>query len=225
MKNVIKTVGSQFANSPTLVGIIERLNLAIEADVDIDNFYDFVWNIETAQGFGLDIWGRIVGISRSWTIPANIPYLGFQNGTYPPDFTAFDDTGIWFDPKNAATQTYMLLDPAFRQLILLKALANISQSTCPNINKLLLQFFGAGARAYVNNLGKMSIRYTFEFSLTPLQFAIFSNSSLLLCPAGVQATMMQIVLPVFGFVEAGTISSAPFGSAPFIPEDAINAIS
>jgi hypothetical protein len=64
MENVQQTVISQYGNSPTMSALINSFNLAVEANVDIDNFYDWIWNIDTAQGFGLDIWGRIIGVSR-----------------------------------------------------------------------------------------------------------------------------------------------------------------
>lgn len=69
MKKVRQTIISQFANSPTILRIIESQNEAIDPSADIDNFYDLVWNIDTAQGFALDIWGRVVGIDRNALLP------------------------------------------------------------------------------------------------------------------------------------------------------------
>lgn len=71
MRDWIKTVISQYGNSPTLLAIIETFNESIRPDVDIDNFYNTVWNIDTAEGFGLDIWGRIVGLPTGRYIYTN----------------------------------------------------------------------------------------------------------------------------------------------------------
>lgn len=60
-----ETVISQYANSPTILGLVEKFNAAIGVTIDIDNFYSWIWDVDTAQGFGLDIWGRIVGVSRT----------------------------------------------------------------------------------------------------------------------------------------------------------------
>jgi Protein of unknown function (DUF2612) len=60
-----ETVISQYANSPTLLAIIENFNAAIDVSTDLDNFYSWIWDIDTAQGLGLDIWGRIVGVNRT----------------------------------------------------------------------------------------------------------------------------------------------------------------
>jgi hypothetical protein len=45
MNNVLETVISQYANSPTIVGMIERFNDAIKTEVDIEKIYNFVWNV------------------------------------------------------------------------------------------------------------------------------------------------------------------------------------
>lgn len=71
MKRVSQTIISQYGASPTILALIEKLNLAIDPSADLDRFYAWIFNIETAQGFGLDIWGRIVGVNR--TIQTNPP--------------------------------------------------------------------------------------------------------------------------------------------------------
>lgn len=59
------TIISQYANSPALTGMIDSFNAAVDTTDDLANFYAWVWNVSTAQGFGLDIWGRIVGVTRT----------------------------------------------------------------------------------------------------------------------------------------------------------------
>ena len=69
MSNYTETIISQYGNSPAILSLLDSFNSAVEPYADIDNFYVWVWDVSTAQGFGLDIWGRIVGVSR--TIPTN----------------------------------------------------------------------------------------------------------------------------------------------------------
>ena len=64
MLNVEQTIISEYGNSPTLCQLVHNIDLYLDPRADIDNFYNWVWNIDTAQGFGLDIWGRIIGVSR-----------------------------------------------------------------------------------------------------------------------------------------------------------------
>jgi hypothetical protein len=116
-------------------------------------------------------------------------------------------------PTDPAT---VLTDDQFRQLILLKALANISRASSYSINTLLLQWMAGRGRAYVNDLGNMEIRYMFEFPLQPYEIIIITQSGIFLRPSGVGGWMVNTVLPVFGF-SGMTDGSAPFGQAPFMP--------
>ena len=61
MRNLKDTVISQYAHSPVMLSLIQSWNDAIDTAADLQAFYDTVWNVSTAQGFGLDIWGAIVG--------------------------------------------------------------------------------------------------------------------------------------------------------------------
>lgn len=220
MRDVEKTIISQYANSPTITKLIYNMNQYFRVDTDFDNFYNYVWNIETAQGFGLDILGRIVNIPRQIQIQPNIEYFGF-NEALPGSFPFNEGT---FYNGVPATQTYILSDDAYRQLILVKALANISATTAPAINQLLQNLFAGSGRCYAIDDGNMQMHYVFEFLLTPYQFAIMTSGALP-TPAGVTVGLLNAVLPCFGFSEAGTDSAAPFGQAPFIQPGAIeNAI-
>jgi len=190
----------------------------IDPTTDFDNFFNYVWNVETAQGFGLDIWGRIVGIKRELLIPQTPPYFGFKEAM--PGSHSFDEQPFYDGPP--ASQTYSLADDAYRQLILVKALANISATTAPALNQLLQNMFAGRGRCYVNDLGGMKLRYVFEFDLTVYEFAIMTQSGALPRPAGVSASLLASALPLFGFNEAGA-SASPFGEGIFLPIGATNA--
>ena len=70
------TVLSQYANSPTIMGLIEAWDGGLDQTRDFNSFYDNVWNVDSAWGYGLDIWGRIVGIARVLKL-ADLPTFGF----------------------------------------------------------------------------------------------------------------------------------------------------
>jgi len=213
--DLTQTVISQYGNSPTILQLVENMSEYLDSRADINAFFDFVWNLDTAQGFGLDIWGRIVDISRELTIPEDPLFFGFNEalpGSYP-----FEEQPFYSGPGR--TQTYRLSDDAYRKLILVKAMANISATTAPAINALLQVMFSDRGRVYVNDIGHMMLRYTFEFDLAPYEIAIMTQSRALPRPAGVKAFLFNGVLPMFGFSEAG-YSAAPFGEGVFIPETA-----
>lgn len=219
MINVEETIISQYGNSATITQLVRDMDQYIDPRADFDTFYDFVWNVETAQGFGLDIWGRIVNIVRTLLIPPPILNFGFNEaGSQAKPF----NEAPFYDGIPPASETYFLADDAYRKLILVKALANISATNAPTLNQLLQNLFGDRGRCYVNDMGGMALRYTFEFDLTTYEFAITTQSGALPRPAGVASSMFNSALPLFGFSEAGP-SAAPFGQGVFIPQGAINA--
>lgn len=217
MQNYKDTLLSQFANSPTIVSLIESFNDAIDPSVDLNNFYDFVWNVDTAQGFGLDIWGKIVNISRLLTVDATVQYLGYKEALaaapQASDPAPFDQAPFYNGVQ--VTSTVSLADDAYRQLIMVKALANITNCTAPNLNKLLQFLFADRGLAFVPDTGNMTIRYVFTFDLTDVERAIVLKSGALPRPAGVLAQAMTFdPRNTFGFNEAGFTQSG-LGSQPF----------
>lgn len=204
-----RTVISQYANSPTLRQLIRNMDEYINPDTDFDAFFDYVWNVETAQGFGLDIWGRIVGVGRMLTIPGNETFLGYKEAI---NWQPFNQAPMYTGTR--ATQTYRLADDAYRKLILVKALANISDCTSPSLNRLLSNLFAGRGRCYVSDTGQMEFRYVFEFALEPYEIAILTQSGAIPKPAAVLANVLQVDLPTtFGFKEA--VLMQPFGSGVF----------
>lgn len=209
------TIISQFANSPTLTQLIFNMNEYIDPRTDFDNFYDFVWNVSTAQKWGLDIWGRIVNVSRNLLIPSDPDYLGFAEAA---DFQPFGQAPFYSGA--VTTQTFTLSDDAYRTLIMVKALANISACTVPSLNQLLQNLFKGRGRCYVTDTGNMQMRYTFEFALQPFELAIMTQSGAVPRPAGVLASVLQVDLSTtFGFAESG--DSQPFGSGVFFTSSGI----
>lgn len=181
------TVASQYKNSPTLLQLIDNFNQYIDPGANLQAFYDLVWNIDTAQGFGLDILGRIVGASRQVNVPAVFPV-------------------------RVAPGLRSLTDDQFRILLYATALTNISGTSIPEINTVLRRLFAGRGNAYaVDNLD-MSIRYALAFAATGYDFAIMAQSNALPRPAAVK-TSISTIQPYFGFSEAGSWST--FGEATF----------
>lgn len=208
-----QTIISQYANSPTLMRLIENMGQYLDARADMLAFYNFVWNVDTAQGFGLDIWGKIVGVSRLLKISAANKTFGFSNEDIPPDWAPFNQ-GTFNNGSNV-TQTYLLPDDLYRVLILTKALSNIVATTSASLNQLLRNLFPGRGRCYVVDSGDMAMRFVFEFSLSAAEYAILTQSGALPHPAGVAYSV--IVIPAagtFGFRQQGNLVR-PFNDGVF----------
>lgn len=188
MQNVQDTLLAQYANSPILVGLIDAFNEWIDPTIDINNFYNYVWNVQTAQGFGLDIWGRIVGVTRQIKLTPLPNYFGFEEGS--PSFSPFNVEPFYAGPP--ATTVYTLSDAAFQVLIMTKALANICSFTAPAVNALLQYLFAGRGSCYVLELSPMQIEYVFNFPLTSWEAAVIQQPSLMPRPAGVGVTITVV---------------------------------
>lgn len=209
MKNIEKTIISQYAHSPVILDLIHHFNACICPQDKLQEFYHAVWNINTAQDYGLDVWGRIVGVDRDFKVTPKDHYLGFSDG-----FLAFND-GIW-SVGDGATAVYTLNDDAYRKLIMIKAMKNIIYATAYNINRLLIAMFGDRGRVYFLKIGTMKARYVFQFNLTPTERTIIFQSDILPRPSGVLVDFFEPKAgQYFGFKEANL---TPFNNGVFYLE-------
>lgn len=175
-----QTVLSQYANSPIILALIESWSEAIDPLARFDEFFDIVWNIDTAQGFGLDIWGRIVGVTRVLHVPVPGDNLGFQQQDGADTF----DHGVWYG-KGTLTQNYSLTDSAYRRLILAKAALNITNGSAPSINAIMMALFPDYGNSYVRDDGNMTLTYVFGEPISAVDRSIVTQSGVLPKPAGV----------------------------------------
>lgn len=176
-----KTVLSQYANSQRIGTILEGWNQAFDPESLIDIWYQKVWNLETAQGYGLDVWGRIVGVDRVLKVSSS-KYFGFSEAN---DLTEEGFNSAPFYSGSSVTSNYRLSDDGFRQLIYAKALANITDGSVLSLNAILMTLFGSQGNAYVKDNADMTMTYVFDFIPTDVQVSIIQNSGVLPRPAGV----------------------------------------
>ena len=215
--DVWTTVISQYANSEILTTLITDMAQYLDQTKNFDDFFDLIWNVDTAQGYGLEVWGRIVDVSRTLDLPSGSNF-GFAEAS-----------GAGIDTFGAAsfyagaplTSNFMLSDSSYRTLIFAKALSNITDGSIPSINQLLLNLFPNRGNAYVQDgypyqgqffgfeeaqdtqpFGQapfysgrpnpnMSITYVFNFQLTAVELAIVSQSGAIPKPTGVFARVLQ----------------------------------
>lgn len=152
-----------------------------------EDFYHLIWNVDTAQGVGLDIWGRIVVIGRALEVPEG-DYFGFKTNQ-PQSWTPFNNS-TFYTGQNV-TSTYFLQDAAYRTLILAKALSNISDTNSRSLNRVLRNLFPGRGNAYVLDKGGMEVDYVFEFALEPWERAVVYADNILPRPAGVKVNVIE----------------------------------
>lgn len=215
--DVWSTVISQYANSPILTQLIVDFSQYVDQTANFDNFYDYIWNIDTAVGHGLNVWGRILNVSRTLAIPVG-SYFGFAEAV-GDGIDTFDVARFYSGADT--TQNFNLADDAYRTLLFAKALFNICDGSIPAINQILTNLFPNRGNCYVaegypfqgfffgfqeaidtqpfgqapfySNLAQpaMTLTYVFDFKLTGLELAIVSTSGAIPKPTGVKAFVLQ----------------------------------
>lgn len=182
------TIISQYANSTVLTALIGNFDQYVDQTQNFDNFYDDIWNVATAQGFGLDVWGRIVGVQRVLQVQSSGPYFGFEESA--PSGQPWNQAP--FFSGGTLTNNFALSDAAFRTLIYAKALTNISNGSIPAINQILLNLFPGRGNCYVADPGGMALVYTFAFHLSSTELAIIGQSGALPKPVGVSSSIVSL---------------------------------
>lgn len=185
-----QTVISQYANSPRLLALIQSFSDAIDANGLSDAFYNNMWNIDTAIGYGLDVWGAIVGVRRTLYIPGGQTgnLFGWGNDAVPSNYFGWDQAP--WNSNNNVTPNYTLTDTDYRRLILVKALSNISDRSIQSMNSALMIMFAGQGNVYVQDTGNMTGNYLFKFQPSVLDLAILQQSGAFANPSGVLMTVV-----------------------------------
>ncbi|HDL5817258.1 TPA: DUF2612 domain-containing protein [Mannheimia haemolytica] len=193
-----KTIISQYANSPIMNRIIQFADEYLETKDCFRQFYNIYWDIDTAEGVGLDFWGVVLGLSRFVEINDQTTCQG----------SSIASTEL----KDKVNPTsYRMNDAMYKSMLFVKAMTNIVYATAPNINKILQILFKERGRAYFVKSGTMTARYVFEFKLLDVEKAIVMT--LLPRPTGVLCDFYEPEqLYTWGFNEN---ELAPFGQAAF----------
>lgn len=188
--DVWTTILSQYANSAIITQLCVNMGQYVDQTKNFSDFFDNIWNVDTAFGYGLDVWGRIVGVSRIVQLPSSpTAFLGFEESADPLR-TPFGQAP--FFGGQSLTTNFALADGPFRTLILAKALANICDGSIPAINQLLRNLFPNRGNCYIADGLNLSMVYTFNFVLSLVEVAIVQTSGVLPRPAGVSVTVSHL---------------------------------
>lgn len=148
-----------------------------------------VFDLTTANDFGLSVWGIILDIPLSFGLPSSgaRPVFGFgvfnqnfNNGNFGRD--AAGVAGLTIDQKR------LVLRLRYYQLV--------SDGTVPHTNYVLQQVFGMG---YVLDPEDMTATYVFPTALGSGVLAVLQEFDLLPRPAGVEINILIDPGNVFGF--------------------------
>jgi hypothetical protein len=188
MNNYSQTIITQYQTSPVITTMLGNLNDNLDPSADLLSFYNTIWNIATATGYGLDVWGRIIGVSRNLQVAQTFNYFGFAEATGTQPF----GLGVLYTGGSiGGVSTLTLTDDVYCSLLLLKARANITDCSGQQINALLTGLYARRGNCYVVDNNDMTITYVFKFILTASDYTVLAQSGVLPRPAGVSYSILQ----------------------------------
>lgn len=180
--NLLQNILWQYDQSPNLVALVQKKQdwYSLQQTAFWSNWFDDVFNLHTANDFGLAVWAIIL----------DIPIFA-DTGASPDNYGAwgFDPYGENFDHGNFATSgSGVVLTTAERRSILrLRYHQLTTNGSVTSINEALADVFGAGNAHVVDNYN-MTITYTFTTPISAPLLAVLQSFDVMPRPAGVSAT-------------------------------------
>jgi len=189
------TVQSQYSASPHILNLVDAFWECIDPEADIESIYNNMVNPDTAAGFGLDVWGRIVAIGREYiAVDESAKYFGYKPIADPSGRIDTFNRAPFYKSFNGKVR---LEDNAYRTYIFIKALINIGDSSLAYLNRVFAEMFPE-AKICVIHIDTMSLRIVIQSYLSEADKAALLKLPWL--PAGVRLEMFQVIVPTFGFL-------------------------
>ena len=205
------TVQSQYSASPRILFLADYYWSMLDPTESINLMLKKMIDPVTAEGSGLDAWGRIVGIKR-----ALVPTVG--------EYLAFDPAGLDNElgdsfnnaPWNPLLASGMAPDAVYRIYVFVKAMLNIGNGSLADLNRYFsLLYEDSGIT--VLHVGTMVLR-VMDFGGRLTSADMLALKSLDWAPLGVGWQLWQGEPDCFGFAGSGL---KPFDQAPFIGDNVI----
>ena len=209
------TIQSQYAASPHITALVEAFWQALKPDADIKSIYDNMVNLDTAAGFGLDVWGRIVAIGREYASKdTTSPYWGYKAplGIDNPRMRNFNNAPYYKE----RTGKIKLSDNAYRTYIFLKAMINIGDGSLASLNRMIHTLFPS-AKIALLHVDTMVLRLVIQSEIAQSDLDALFNLPWL--PAGVGLEIYQVITPTWGLEGSGleTLDNGTFTLNDIIP--------
>lgn len=179
--NLVKALLWQHDNAPALRSLIESKQdwYNINQDSFWESWYRDIFNIDTANDFGLAVWGRILNVGLGLQVDSTIgiPHFGF--GIHHRNF----NNGNF---ARASSGDQALTTEQKRLIIRLRYYQLVSTGTVTDINEAMARIFGDLGQVYVRDPLDMSkITYVFKFEPSSRVRLILDRMNLLPKPSGI----------------------------------------
>ena len=185
--NLLQALLWQYTNATNLQGILNAKNTwYVTNQTDFwENWYTDVFNLVTANDFGLSVWSIILGQSlfTSFIESTGIPYFGFGSSNQNFD-------GSNFASLNGGNNVYST--ETSRLLLQLRYFKLVSSGTIPETNRMLAYVFADFGKAFLVDNHNMTQTYYFEFVLSAEISYMLNNTDVLPRPGGVSSVIVGL---------------------------------
>ena len=217
--DLTKSLLWQYDSTQSLLSIVEQKSAWYQTNqVGFWNSWIAdVFDIRTANTFGLNVWGIIVGISRNLTVGTGGGQFGLFGGFNNMPFNSVPfNFGGWSSSVYGSPSSYQVSNDLYRKMIIAKAMTNVSKNTIPALNAVLSVLFeGRGGIYYVDN-HDMTMTLNYNFALTPVDYAIITQSNVLSRPAAVLLRYKGFTRAMFGGFNTLAFNTVPFNNGGFL---------
>lgn len=200
----------QYSNASRLLALIDAEQSFVDANITgfWQNWYDDVFNIDTCNTFGLEVWGLILGVRRPYQDPANY-HINKQN-----NFMLWNkDDKLWHVVylKGASPQFVVGIqgeeldsrifvdDETYRLFLKARMFLYNSNGSMADINRYL-EFLFPDKAVFATDGYDMSVTVVFYYTPGERDMALINSPDFLPLPAGVQLnTLIGDPKQTFGF--------------------------
>lgn len=204
--NILQSLLWQHNDAPKLTALVAAKQEWYDTNLDaaVQDWVRDVFDLRTANEFGLRVWSIVLGLPLQVVLPAtNKPNFGF--GTFNRNF----NRGNFASASGAQSA---LSAREARQLLQLRYFQLVTRPTTLDINRMLAFVFKGQGSVFVNDsLDMRFVTYTFGFQPGTQFIELCSYYDVLPRPAAVGVRIIVQGRPVFGF---GPYNK-PFNVAPF----------
>ncbi len=198
--DLLQAILWQYANSKNLIGLVNQKQEWYNENQSQfwQDWYDNVFNLQTANAFGLTVWSIILNIPLfilNDPDPPGKPIFGFNEVPEINDNENFENGNF-----SNITGIVLTLEEQ-RTLLRLRYFQLTSRGAIPEINNFLNILWGDQGGAWVLDGFDMTITYIFNFNLSYNLRQILVDYDLLPRPAGVGIKYIVDNGLIFGFGE------------------------
>ncbi len=210
--DLLQTILWQYENAPNLNALLEAKQGVFDTNQSQfwRDFYTNIFDIKTANYFGLSVWSIILGAPIIYnTLQGNKPTWGF--GAFHKNFNNGN-----FASTGGTVVNYPLTLETARAVLRLRYYQLTGSCCVPDINRALADVFENYGRAWVQDNHDMTQTYFFDFALPSDMAFAFTNFDVLPRPAGVGSNYVVLLSDApFGFnSDASNFDNSNFYGAP-----------